>query len=108
MIESVAHFVPTAENARMVIDGNILDMATGGPRNFISRLDHVHLAMPGGEEDQARSFYRDVLGLQEVAKPPELAMRGEVSFRIGSLSLHLGVEAEFRPAKKAHPAPKVH
>jgi catechol 2,3-dioxygenase-like lactoylglutathione lyase family enzyme len=67
-------------------------------------LDHVQLAMPRGLEDQARSFYRDVLGLTEIEKPPELAKRGGVWFAGGSLQLHLGVEEDFRPARKAHPA----
>jgi catechol 2,3-dioxygenase-like lactoylglutathione lyase family enzyme len=67
-------------------------------------LDHVQLAMPRGLEDQARSFYRDVLGLTEIAKPPELAKRGGVWFSGGDLHLHLGVEDDFRPARKAHPA----
>jgi catechol 2,3-dioxygenase-like lactoylglutathione lyase family enzyme len=67
-------------------------------------LDHVQLAMPRGLEDQARSFYRDVLGLTEVAKPPNLAVRGGVWFAGGDLHIHLGVEDDFRPARKAHPA----
>jgi len=67
-------------------------------------LDHVQLAMPAGSEDLARAFYRDVLGLAEVPKPTNLAARGGVWFAAGSLKLHLGVEAEFRPARKAHPA----
>lgn len=67
-------------------------------------LDHVQLAMPRGLEDQARSFYRDVLGLAEAAKPPELAKRGGVWFTGGDLHIHLGVEDDFRPARKAHPA----
>jgi catechol 2,3-dioxygenase-like lactoylglutathione lyase family enzyme len=67
-------------------------------------IDHVQLAMPRGLEDQARSFYRDVLGLTEVTKPPELAKRGGVWFTSGDLQLHLGVEEDFRPARKAHPA----
>lgn len=67
-------------------------------------LDHVQLAMPRGLEDQARSFYRDVLGLTEIVKPPELAKRGGVWFCGGDLHLHLGVEDDFRPARKAHPA----
>ena len=70
-------------------------------------LDHVQLAMPRGLEDQARSFYRDVLGLTEVTKPPELAKRGGVWFTGGDLHLHLGVEDDFRPARKAHPALRV-
>lgn len=67
-------------------------------------LDHVQLAMPAGGEQRARAFYRDVLGLSEVSKPANLAARGGVWFASGSLKLHLGVEADFRPARKAHPA----
>ena len=68
------------------------------------RLDHVQLAMPSGKEEEARAFYAGVLGMEEVPKPPELAARGGAWFRSGNVSLHLGVDAEFRPAKKAHPA----
>lgn len=67
-------------------------------------LDHVQLAMPEGEEDKARAFYRDILGLDEVAKPASLAGRGGVWFEKGALKLHLGVEKDFKPARKAHPA----
>jgi catechol 2,3-dioxygenase-like lactoylglutathione lyase family enzyme len=69
-----------------------------------TRLDHVQLAMPGGEEDRAREFYVGVLGLQEVTKPPELAKRGGCWFSSGDVHVHLGVDTDFRPAKKAHPA----
>jgi catechol 2,3-dioxygenase-like lactoylglutathione lyase family enzyme len=67
-------------------------------------FDHVQLAMPKGEEERARSFYCGVLGMKEVAKPMELAKRGGCWFTSGPLQLHLGVEADFHPAKKAHPA----
>ena len=67
-------------------------------------LDHVQLAMPPGEESTAREFYTGVLGLVEEPKPPNLAVRGGVWFRGGALRLHLGVEPDFRPARKAHPA----
>lgn len=67
-------------------------------------LDHVQLAMPAGQEDVARGFYSGLLGLTEVPKPPHLARRGGVWFSGGSLRLHLGVEPEFQPARKAHPA----
>ena len=70
----------------------------------IYALDHVQLAMPPQQEEQARAFYAGVLGLNEVPKPPQLAKRGGVWFEAGTLKLHLGVEKEFRPAKKAHPA----
>jgi catechol 2,3-dioxygenase-like lactoylglutathione lyase family enzyme len=71
-------------------------------------LDHVQLAMPAGGEDTARSFYRDLLGLTEVSKPPVLAARGGCWFALpGSTSpvgeVHLGAEESFVPAHKAHP-----
>lgn len=74
---------------------------TGAP---FTAIDHVQFAMPAGEEELARSFYRDLLGMAEVPKPPELAKRGGCWFVSGAVQLHLGVENDFRPAKKAHPA----
>jgi catechol 2,3-dioxygenase-like lactoylglutathione lyase family enzyme len=70
----------------------------------ILRIDHVQLAMPRGEEEKARAFYGGLLEIPEAPKPPELAKRGGVWFERGDLKVHLGVEAEFRPALKAHPA----
>jgi catechol 2,3-dioxygenase-like lactoylglutathione lyase family enzyme len=67
-------------------------------------LDHVQLAMPPGQEGKARDFYCDLLGMVELPKPPELAKRGGCWFESGDVQIHLGVEADFRPAKKAHPA----
>jgi catechol 2,3-dioxygenase-like lactoylglutathione lyase family enzyme len=73
-----------------------------------SRLDHVQLAMPTGEEETARAFYRDLLGMEELPKPPELVSRGGCWFGSGEAQIHLGVERDFRPAKKAHPALRCH
>ena len=73
----------------------------------LTRIDHIQLAMPPGGEDAARGFYRDLLGMSEEAKPAELAARCGCWFRDGAVRLHLGVEAQFRPAKKAHPALRV-
>jgi hypothetical protein len=70
----------------------------------IVAIDHVQLAMPVGMEEAARDFYQGLLGIPEVPKPPELAKRGGVWFQSGALKIHLGVEADFRPARKAHPA----
>lgn len=67
------------------------------------RLHHVQLAIPPEGEELARSFYRDVLGMLEVPKPPNLALRGGCWFRLGDLEIHLGVEVDFAPARKAHP-----
>lgn len=60
--------------------------------------------MPAGEEEKARSFYSGALGIAETPKPSHLAKRGGVWFQNGALKIHLGVEQDFRPAKKAHPA----
>ncbi len=67
-------------------------------------IDHVQLAMPAGEEDKARRFYTGLLGIPEVPKPSALAERGGAWFQQGPVKIHLGVEANFRPALKAHPA----
>ena len=67
-------------------------------------IDHVQLAMPAGKEEVAATFYEDLLGLERREKPPALAVRGGCWFSNGSVTLHLGVEEGFRPARKAHPA----
>ena len=71
---------------------------------FITGIDHVQIAMPSGAEALARSFYHGVLGLAEIPKPPALAVSGGLWFQAGALQVHLGGEAQFIPAKKAHPA----
>ena len=70
----------------------------------ILSIDHVQLAMPAGEEEKARAFFINLLGFREIPKPAELAKRGGVWFEAGNVQLPLGVEADFRPARKAHPA----
>lgn len=71
---------------------------------MILGIDHVQLAMPHGGEDQARRFYRGVLGMIEVPKPAQLAINGGVWFAAGTARIHLGVEDGHRPSRKAHPA----
>jgi catechol 2,3-dioxygenase-like lactoylglutathione lyase family enzyme len=66
-------------------------------------VDHVQLAMPAGEEGKARAFYAGLLGVPEVPKPANLAARGGAWFESPHVKIHLGVEREFRPARKAHP-----
>lgn len=70
---------------------------------MIRGLHHIQLAVPAGSEPVLRAFYGDLLGMTEVAKPPALAARGGAWFRSGPAEVHLGVEADFRPARKAHP-----
>jgi hypothetical protein len=58
--------------------------------------------MPAGGEDLARNFYAGILGIPETPKPAHLAKRGGCWFERDDLKIHLGVEADFRPARKAH------
>jgi len=67
-------------------------------------IDHVQLAIPEGGEPRARAFYVGALGLTEVPKPAPLAARGGAWFRAGNVEIHVGVEPDFVPARKAHPA----
>jgi catechol 2,3-dioxygenase-like lactoylglutathione lyase family enzyme len=71
---------------------------------MIVGIDHVQVAAPPGGEDAARGFYRDLLGLEELAKPEALRARGGVWFAVGDEQLHVGIEDPFVPAGKAHPA----
>jgi len=70
-------------------------------------IDHVQLAMPTGREEAAREFYGRLFGIPEVVKPPELRKRGGAWFERGDVRIHLGVDPEFRPARKAHPGLRV-
>ena len=67
-------------------------------------IDHIQIAAPKGCEVEARRFFVELLGLQEIEKPEPLRSRGGCWFRIGPRQLHVGVEQDFRPAVKAHPA----
>jgi hypothetical protein len=66
-------------------------------------IHHVQIACPAGSEEVLRGYYVDVVGLAEVPKPPALAPRGGCWFAGYGIELHLGVEADFQPARKAHP-----
>jgi catechol 2,3-dioxygenase-like lactoylglutathione lyase family enzyme len=70
----------------------------------IEAIDHVQLVAPVGCEEDARRFFGEVCGLEEIPKPEPLAARGGVWFRCGAQQLHIGVEQEFAPSRKAHPA----
>ncbi|MFD2169869.1 VOC family protein [Tumebacillus lipolyticus] len=67
-------------------------------------IDHVQLAAPRGCEAAARQFFGELLGMAELVKPPALQARGGAWFACGAQQIHIGVEADFAPAKKAHPA----
>lgn len=73
-------------------------------KSRVAGIDHIQMAAPAGCETAARTFYGAILGLAEIEKPPLLQARGGCWFACGSQQLHIGVERDFRPAKKAHPA----
>ncbi len=76
------------------------------PAPRVEGIDHVQLAMPAGPEAEAaaEAFFSGLLGLPRVPKPAELAARGGCWFESDRVKVHLGVEEDFRPARKAHPA----
>ena len=71
---------------------------------MILKIVHLQIAAPKGCETAAREFYGEILGMRELEKPETLRARGGCWFQCGEQQLHLGVEADFRAAKKAHPA----
>jgi catechol 2,3-dioxygenase-like lactoylglutathione lyase family enzyme len=93
---------------RLAVPGVDCQIAPGARMHAVTpeivRLDHVQLAMPPGGEDRAEAFYAGLLGLERVPKPEPLAARGGCWFVHGTIAVHLGVEEDFRPARKAHPA----
>ena len=67
-------------------------------------IDHIQLAMPTGQADRATAFYEGALGIPRTPKPAHLEKRGGCWFENGAVKIHLGVDPQFRPATKAHPA----
>ena len=70
----------------------------------IFSIDHVQVAIPVASESRARAFYSGILGFTEIDKPPQMAERKSIWFVAGAVNLHLGIEPDFTPAKRAHPA----
>jgi catechol 2,3-dioxygenase-like lactoylglutathione lyase family enzyme len=71
---------------------------------MLQDIDHIQIAMPKGQEPAARAFYGSLLGMREIGKPENLQARGGVWFTLGHRQVHLGIESDFHPARKAHPA----
>lgn len=76
--------------------------------SFITGIDHIQIAAPPNAEDEARSFYGAILGMTEIQKPDSLKGRGGCWFQIGAQEVHIGIQQDFIPAKKAHPGFTVH
>lgn len=99
----IGHVVPHYEELRAAFVAGLPDGPAISQPAFY-KIEHVQLAMPAGEEDRARDFYVGVLGMEERAKPPDLAARGGVWFASGMVQLHLGIDPDFRASAKAHVA----
>lgn len=100
-----ASLVPVGNAFLVAPDGMPEQPGQRGPgATAVVAIEHVQLAMPPGREADARAFYAGLLGIPEVAKPAALARRGGAWFEHGPVKIHLGVDADFRPARKAHPA----
>ncbi len=74
------------------------------PNFSFNGLDHVQISAPPGSEPILRKIFVDILGMTEIEKPENLKSRGGAWFKCGSNQIHVGIENDFRPAKKAHPA----
>ncbi|WP_342514091.1 VOC family protein [Sporosarcina sp. FSL K6-1522] len=70
---------------------------------FLTGIDHIQIAAPAGSEDAARQFYGELLGMNEIPKPENLQARGGCWFQCGPQEMHIGIQPDFAPAKKAHP-----
>ena len=97
---------PDSENSRLGFGNSFFrERATlSRMSSRVARIDHIQIAAPEGCESAARDFYGSLLGMKEIEKPPVLRARGGCWFECGSQQLHIGVERNFRAAKKAHPA----
>lgn len=78
-------------------------METEG-QTLVLGIEHVQVTAPRNEEERAKTFYGDVLGLHEIPKPAVLAARGGAWYQCGDRQLHLGLEDDFHPQRKGHPA----
>ncbi|MGH7927941.1 MAG: glyoxalase [Candidatus Binatia bacterium] len=59
----------------------------------IKGMHHVAVGIPAGAENEARRFYRDLLGLDEIPKPDSLAGRGGLWLQTpDGLQIHLQID----------------
>ena len=70
----------------------------------IVAIDHIQIAAPEGGAKKAREFYGRILGLAELEVPLALQDRACCWFQCGRLQVHIGIQEDFQPSRKAHPA----
>ena len=69
----------------------------------VKRLDHIQICIPIDRENEAREFYTNILGFEEISKPIELIPNGGLWYRVGNIQFHIGTEKEINKSKR-HPA----
>jgi len=75
---------------------------------LILRVHHAQITIPLGAESEARKFYCEFLGLNEIPKPKALQTRGGFWLEVGAFQVHIGTEDGFdRTKTKAHIAYEV-
>lgn len=67
------------------------------------RLDHIMLCIPPGTEEEARAFYGDVLGLEELTDLGYPLPNGAIWFQMGNIQLHIRAE-DVHDLSERHPA----
>jgi predicted metal-dependent hydrolase/catechol 2,3-dioxygenase-like lactoylglutathione lyase family enzyme len=102
--QTLVNRYPRSQRAQGFLDAWGMEPGDDDAAGSIVGIDHVQLAMPAGGEAAAEAFYAGLLGIARVPKPAALAARGGCWFERDGVRVHLGVEQDFRPARKAHPA----
>lgn len=75
---------------------------------MILKVQHAQITIPTGEEEKAREFYCEFLGLREIPKPESLKGRGGFWMELNGFQIHVGTENDFdRTKTKAHLAYEV-
>ena len=72
---------------------------------MIKAIHHVQVAVAKEVEVETIAFYRDVLGLKEIAKPENLRKNGGAWFEIGLQQFHIAPEdvpVEYNSNSKRH------
>lgn len=102
-VTTMAHPM-VAAGSTLAAEMAVAETAVAEATKMILGLDHLQLALPAGAEDTMRAFYCDLLGFEDIAKPEPLLKRGGFWAGAGTIVVHFGIDPDFHPATKAHPA----
>ena len=68
------------------------------PINY-KRTDHINICVPIEQLEAARLFYRDVMGLTQIARPDVFGIPGHW-FAWADIELHIGIEPHSPPSAR--------